>query len=435
MHSCIIVGLGKSGLAAAHLFENKKIPYFVFDSRSKNELELDNLKYLKSVYSSETELKNLDKTISKAIVSPGISPESSIVQILVKNNIEISTEIDLALEYYNKDWLSITGTNGKSTLTQLCSEIVDGYVAAGNIGYPPSDAIIEKADKKLCVELSSYQIEYMSFKNTSKFSIFLSFAPDHIERHKSLELYFNVKWKLIEKTVERNDGFSLISEEVLESALKYGKDVPLNKVYVISNNKKYPLRVEAQPNKVLVVTDKSIKSFDIPSGIVAKGINLAAAIWFSSFYKNETDSDLEKRLKDFSGLEYRFQKVSVRNNFLIINDSKSTNVHSTLYALSQIERPVVLLLGGVGKMESYKPILNYKNKIKTLICFGKDGPVIAKELNELEPTTHPNLREALKNIQDLLKYPNGNILFSPACASFDEFKNFEERGEFFNNHI
>ncbi len=438
MKKSLVVGLGKSGLAAAKLLNDKNIPFYTFESNySENHRKLlDPLKSHIQSFKADNELEEFLSDISEAIISPGISPTSKLVKLLKSNKIEIKTEIDLALDYLSGKYIAITGTNGKSTLTQVVANILqdDGFIAAGNIGYPACEAVLQDRESNLSLELSSYQIEYMDMKKAPYAAVFLSFATDHLERHGSLEEYFRVKWSLIEATLN-NSGHALISEDILQYAIKYELKHDFAKLTIISDKDQYQNTAYLDQNTLFIESSNVLKKLSIPHGLSIQGDSLVAAFFLFSLTRDIEDPVLIKQLRDFKGLPYRYEKVAERNGFSIINDSKSTNVHSTIFALNNTDDPIILFLGGVGKKESYHGIIKYSDKIKKLVCFGKDGKKIAKELRSLGPIEYPSLAEALLNMEELLKYPSANILFSPACASFDEFKNFEDRGKFFNDHI
>ena len=434
----IVIGLGKSGLAAARLLDSLGLKFYTFESKLNNiqESEINKLNHHLGTLKDSDEIKTEILNIDQAIISPGISPQSELVKYLIDNKIKICTEVDLALKYLSGSYVAITGTNGKSTLTKLVADTLKhkNYIACGNIGYAVSEVIANDNKSNLALELSSYQIEYMDFSSNPMISVFLSFATDHLERHGTLENYFKIKWKLIERTLASGRS-AIIGEDVVNAAKGYGINCDDTKLIVLSDSTKYKNRAYIDNNKVVVDVNNIIKTFDIPGGINVNGDSLVCSVVIFSIIDDLTSPSLPKNLLEFRGLPYRYEKIMEKNGFKIINDSKSTNVHSTMFALMNTHPPIMLLLGGVGKKESYRDILKLSNKISTVICFGQDRSKIAKDLDELKPQTFKTLKEALFHIQDQLKYPKVNILFSPACASFDEFENFEDRGRFFNDHI
>lgn len=349
------------------------------------------------------------------IPSPGISPEHDVFKEFAKAQIKPASDVELALSKYKGNIIAITGTNGKSTVTSMISYLMNAVgestEACGNIGVPPSEvAISEHPPQNIALELSSYQLEYIAELN-SIVNIFTNIEPDHLERHGSVENYFHAKWRLIKASPHSN---LITSQSVIDFATGLGLSIPDN-------------------TKVL----KNINPIDFTH--ISTGnhnqINAAMAIEAAKMLCSTEEKTLRDHIKEFPGLKHRCEIVANTGPMTIVNDSKSTNVASTLTALEAFASPVILMLGGVRKKETLEPLKSYKN-IVHIYFFGQDGKAMQEELTPAFSTTYSaTLEEATKFAFKHSKETASILLFSPACASFDEFKNFEKRGEQFKDLI
>ncbi len=439
----LIVGGGRSALGAALLLKTKGKSPIVSDVAERYpevvaRLKRENIPFL-LVPQDEHLLNNVDRLI----VSPGLSPQLPLLQAARERKIPIISEIDLSLEYFHGAIIGVTGTNGKSTTTMLLAHFLKnlGIKAeeSGNIGIPPSLLIAEnRAPDCLVCELSSYQLDF-SKSIPNKASLFMSFSPDHMERHGNMLEYFKAKWKLMLAT--EPSGLIVMPEVVYQYSQEYRQPQPKAPIVRLFMQEDTVTKPASGLFCVLSATNRSFEYSKYPGEVftvnqadlsVHNLSNVIASALVVEHLYSAPFPKIWESLNSFNWLPYRFQLIGQINHQDVWNDSKSTNVESTLVALKSLKSPAILLLGGQPKGESFRPILDMRDKIKNLVTFGVAGPTIAKDLAELSPMVFPNLQLALPAVYKLIESVPSPILFSPACASFDEFRNFEHRGDYFN---
>jgi UDP-N-acetylmuramoylalanine--D-glutamate ligase len=313
--------------------------------------------------------------------------------------------------------------------------------ASGNIGIPPSFILADDVRvESFVMELSSYQLDFsMPIKN--RCSVFTSFSEDHMERHKDMKSYFLAKWRLVMAT--ETQGLCIMPRVIVEAAKKFRAPIPEATLVQVLIDREKPLKWSPRTLYVHFDTKKSLLKGDGIQGVrqvpedlsFHNKLNLIYSILaVQSLRKTPWDRCLET-LSSYCWLPYRFEKIGTWMGHPIFNDSKSTNVESTIVALESVHKPCILLLGGFPKGESYRSLSKYKSKIGTLITFGAASAKISEDLESLNPHQFTTLKDALQSLPRFFERKPGPIVFSPACSSFDEFKNFEERGEFFNRQI
>jgi UDP-N-acetylmuramoylalanine--D-glutamate ligase len=413
----LIYGLGKSGLST-YQYLKKKSKLYLFDD-SKNLINNINIKNKIIKY------KNIiNKKFDYIIISPGININQCILSKYLKKNLKkINTDLDIFYSLYktNKN-ITITGTNGKSTTAKILYNILKDQKfdvrLVGNIGNP---ILFEKNIKKktiFVIEASSYQLEYSKlFK--ANFAAILNITPDHLERHKTLENYTKAKFKLVKnQTVE---GVAFLNTKNLHIKREMEKTKIISKIIKI--NKNIDSKIIEKINNPYFTTEGNKE-------------NLAFIIQISKKL-NLKKNNLFKTLKKFNGLKYRQQIIYRSKNLTIINDSKATSYSSSVSMLRSLKN-VYWIVGGLAK-KGDKFLLS-KNDCKTFkaYIFGKDKFVFIKHLkNVIKYQYFKSLKFLIKKIfTDIKKEKNKKhkiILFSPAAASFDSFKNFEDRGKYFNN--
>ena len=413
----LIYGLGKSGTSSYNFLKNKAEVY-LFDDNIKKKINLK----------SKQRLSNL-KEISKVyfdsiIISPGINiANCKLSKILKKNLQKIYTDLDVFYSFYKNKSITITGTNGKSTTAKILHEVLldQKYDVRliGNIGNP---ALSEKKITKktiFVIEASSYQLEYSQIF-TSKYAAILNITPDHIERHENLQNYINAKFKLLVSQsnesvafVKKNDR--LLSKKINNTNLKQ----KIIKIDLLKNNK---------------ILDKIKNKYFLSSG---NKENLSFVLKISEILKLN-NKILLKTLNKFKGLKYRQQIIFENKNLTIINDSKSTSFASSENLLKNLDY-VYWILGGIPKKgDQFRLSKKHCKNFKAFI-FGDYYKEFRKNLkSKIVLRNLKNLKHTLNEIfLDLKKkkLKKNIILFSPAGASFDNFKNFEDRGLYFNKLI
>mgnify|MGYP001323994472 CR=1 FL=1 len=413
----LIYGIGKSGLSTYKLLKNKN-QIFLYDDKNINKNDIE----IKKKIISYKEIIN--KKIDYIIVSPGINIDKCKLSKFLKKNLKkINTDLDIFYSLYNKNKnITITGTNGKSTTAKILYEVLKRQKIdvrlVGNIGNP---ILLEKkiTNKTVFViEASSYQLEYSKlFK--SNIAAILNISPDHLERHKTLKNYINAKFRLIKNQTKKDYAILNISNHYIKKQLVINKFLPK----IIKINKYVELKVLRKINNPYFMTDGNKE-------------NLSFIFEIIKILKIKKEN-VFKILNRFKGLEYRQEIIFQSKQLTIINDSKATSFSSSVSILKSMSN-VYWIVGGLAK-KGDKFLLS-KNNCKNFkaYIFGKDTNFFVNKLrNIMNYESFTNLRTLIKKIfLDIKINDNQNhktILFSPAAASFDGFKNFEERGKYFNN--
>ena len=410
----LIYGLGKSGLSS-FVFLKAKNKVYLFDDN--NRIKLKN-NYKKSLISFSQIKKHKFDLI---ILSPGIDVSKCKLNEFLKKNLKIIyTDLDIFYSFYKNPCITITGTNGKSTTCQLLYEVLKkqkyDVKLAGNIGYPILS--IKKIKKKtiFVIEASSYQLEYSRlFK--SKYAAILNISPDHLERHKTIQNYISAKFKLIKSQNKNSVAFINKHDKYIKNKIKRNSykskivkvDVRLKKNFLDNCHNEYFLSSSNKENLSFVL--EIARKFKIKK------------------------NNLIKSIQSFKGLNYRQQVIFKNKNISIINDSKSTSYSSSIEMLKK-DNNIYWLIGGIPKKgDKFNLSRKYFKNIQGYIFGVNQKKFIFDLKNKIKLKKFSNLNQALNKLfKDIKidKSPKKTILFSPAAASFDYFKNFESRGDYFN---
>ena len=413
----LIYGLGKSGLSAFKFLKNKNDVFLYDDYKSR----IKNLGITKKFINYRNILKyNFDQII----LSPGIDiNKCKLTKFLRENKNKIFSDLDVFYSFYKNDCITITGTNGKSTTCQLMYEVLLNQKydvkLVGNIGNPILSATNVRKNTIFVVEASSYQLEYSKiFK--SKYASILNLSPDHIERHKTLSKYIKSKFKLLKNQSKGNFAFVKKDDKLIKKELKLNKF----KSEVIKVNTKNTYKFLSNLNNEYFSTETNKE-------------NLLFVLEISKKLKIKKNL-LLKTFQKFKGLKYRQQIISKKKYLTIINDSKSTSFSSSI-GLLKSNKNIYWLLGGIHKKgDKFNLSKKYFKNIKAFI-YGKNKKFFNRTLKgKIVFINSKTLKDAVKKILAIIKrerFIQKTILFSPCAASFDNFKNFEHRGLYFNKLI
>ena len=411
----LIYGLGKSGISSYKFLKNKSDVY-LFDDNQKIKLKLKK----KIIKLEQIQKINFDRII----ISPGIDISNcKLSKFLKKNFKKIHTDLDVLFSFYNNESITITGTNGKSTTAKILHDaLIDQKRDSrliGNIGNP---ALSEKNITKktiFVIEASSYQLDYSSVFR-SKYAVILNITADHIERHKSLKNYVNAKFKLLKSQIRGSFAYVKKDDDLINKKIKKGKyKAKIYKVQTSNLNKKF---------------SKITNKYFISDG---NKENLSFILKIASKLKLNKKK-LIKTINKFKGLNYRQQIIFDKKNLTIINDSKSTSFASSENVLKNLN-DAYWILGGIPKKGDKFKLSKTKCKNLKAFIFGSHSKKFLKILkNKLKVKSFKNMEETLKVIFSeisIQKSKKNIIFFSPAGASFDSFKNFEDRGNYFNKIV
>ena len=413
----LIYGLGKSGLSAFNFLKNKS-DVLLFDDFQKSNISL-NIK--KKIISRK---KLLELNFDQIILSPGIDiNKCKLSKFLKKNEKKIFTDLDIFYTFCKNECITITGTNGKSTTSQLLYEVLSkqkiDVKLVGNIGNPILSIRNVKKKTIFIVEASSYQLEYSKLFR-SKYAAIINLSPDHIERHGTIKKYIKAKFKLFKSQLKGNFAFVKKHDYLIKNHLKKNR---------------YRGKIIKVDNKKTNIFLRNIKNEYFNSE--SNKENLSFVIEILKYFKIKK-SILIKTIQKFKGLKYRQQIIFRNRSLTIINDSKSTSFSSSIGSLKTAHK-IYWLLGGIPKKgDKFKLSKKYFNNISAFV-YGKDKKFFNKALHgKIEYKNFNNLKNALKKIIFIIRkkiLTHQIILFSPCAASFDNFKNFEDRGFYFNKLI
>jgi UDP-N-acetylmuramoylalanine--D-glutamate ligase len=425
-----VLGLGKSGISSARLLQQKGYQVQVFDQKSSADLlskqavlEKENIQvYLGSfpdfAHASLPEL---------LIVSPGISWTHPTLEMARNLGIKVMGEVELAWQYLNHlPWVGITGTNGKTTTTALVAHLWQGAgyraVACGNIGVPISEiALNPDGVDWIIAELSSYQIE-ASPSVSPQIGIWTTFTPDHLDRHGTIEAYSNIKHSLLKRS---------------QWAIFNGDDPYLASLGLTGDRIIYTRVREQIRDNAIYFQQKQLCSIGGWQLLGEHNLqNLLMAVMAHHLAGIPTEN-LTQSIATFKGISHRLEVVGKIGNLTIINDSKATNYDASIVALRSIEQPVLLIAGGQAKAGDPSQWLDMiQAKVKRVFLIGSAVELFQKFLMdrgyveiEISHTLEQAIASAIQFSQTLAEPVT--LLFSPACASLDQFHNFEQRGDRF----
>ena len=417
----LVYGLGKTGIETVKFLQKRKANVFIFDDKSF--LKIPNTQWL----NNQDDLSFL----KFVIVSPGIG-ETKFLNKLKLYKIPVYSEFKFACQFLKTKLIAVTGTNGKTTTVSLLGKILNDAgkkaVVCGNIGNPLIACIDKQKEYKYIVcEVSSFQLENLGNVN-SYISILLNIKPDHLERHKTFENYQEIKFLIFAN--QQKKSFAVVNKNLKNKYCLHGfqnNNITFSAyeqadAYVNGNNLVYK-DIVIDTEKINLFGKKNFENI-LSCMIVAKICKIKPEILLES-------------IKNFKGLKHRMQFVKEIDGVKYFDDSKATNPDSTNCALEIFDKNVILLLGGYDKGLDYSSIFVSNKNIKTLIAFGqaKDAIVLCAQKNGFDKIVKCNkLKDAILKSREIGQ--SGDIvLLSPACSSFDEFENFEKRGEYFADFV
>ncbi len=434
MRKITILGAGESGAGSAVLAARKGFDVFVSDKGLikpvyKDILDRNGIKYEEGRHSEEKVL-----TADEVIKSPGIPDDNSLIVAIRGKGIPVISEIEFAGRYARGCKICVTGSNGKTTVTNLITHLLkkDGRDVAmtGNVGSSFAMAVAERDYDYYVIELSSFQLDGM-FSFRADIAVMMNITPDHLDRYDhDFQNYIDSKFRITRNQTKsdflvywagdpvisaelkkRHYGMTLLpfSDEVKENMAAYTDDNDLILDYINKTN-------------LMTIHDLALKGRhntynSMAAAIVGKVLNIRKEV-------------IRESLADFQGIEHRLEQVISVCGINFINDSKATNVNSTWYALECMENKVVWIVGGIDKGNDYTELLPVvRKKVRAVVCLGKDNRKIVESFRDIVSTIveTSTMEEAVRSSYYLAK-KGDTVLLSPACASFDLFTNYEDRG-------
>ena len=431
-----ILGMARSGYEAAKFLSSKNCEILITDAKEKDTEKINELESLGiKVIITENQLELLDDSFDVIIKNPGVPIDVPVVLKAKELNIPVINEVELAYYYLPEDVkiIGITGSNGKTTTTTLTYEILKkaGFPVylGGNIGIPACKLLDDiKENDYLVIEISSHQLyDFKDFK--TDISILTNVVETHLEHFYTFDNYKNSKKKIFNGHTK--DDLAIINNGN-ECSLESTKDILSTKI-----------TFSALVNADICLKDKAIYYYDEKiidvDDIKIKGNhnyeNIMCAISVAKHYGVANNVIIEV-LKEFPGVEHRIEYVGEINKRKFYNDSKSTNLLATKIALSSFTDPTIILLGGLDRNQPLEELIPYMKHIKKIICYGqiKDRVKEFANQNNLDCDVTENLEEATNKAYESSSEED-IILLSPACASWDQFKDYEERGKKFKRIV
>jgi len=375
------------------------------------------------------------------VISPGIPIDADFVNKARENNIPIWGEIELAYRFSKGRIIGITGTNGKTTTTTLVGEIIKNYFESayvvGNIGYPFTEIADETKDESvIAAEISSFQLE-----STVKFhpvvTAVLNVTPDHLNRHYTMENYTNVKMSITKNQTDKEVCVLNYEDEILRKEAGKLK----TKTLFFSSKQILDEGVFIKDEGIVYKFDGAEEEICKISDIKLVGVhnleNVMAAVALTKNVGVSTEV-IRDTIKDFKAVEHRIEYVRELNDIIFYNDSKGTNTDASTKAIEAMSRPTVLIAGGYDKGSEYEEWFDsFDGKIKKLVLLGATKDKIAKTAEKKGYTDYvmvDSLEEAVKTAYESCDKGDA-VLLSPACASWDMFKSYEQRGELFKEYV
>ena len=426
----LVLGLGKTGLSCARFLHNKGCQVAVADTREAPPLAATLRESLPDlpVFLGELNLGLLDQ-VDEIVISPGIDPRIEFVVEAKKREISVFSEIEIFARHVKGRVIGITGTNGKSTVTQLVGLMAKAAnikcVIGGNFGTPALDLLADEPQDLYVLELSSFQLEETNSLNLEVAAV-LNITEDHMDRYDHYDDYVAAKKRILMHANYR--VLNADDEQLLEWAGEPGSTA----FYSVANHAApYTLRLKQKSFGLMINGDEFIDSSDLKLVGVHNYSNALAAIAIAQLAGVNVDA-IRSTLPRFTGLPHRMQWVAEHGGVTYINDSKATNVGATLAALSGATSPVILIAGGVGKDQDFSPLAAALDEnIRHVVLFGEAANVIGDIIPDGVSVSHVASLKLAVAAAAAQAEPGDVVLFSPACASFDMFGNFEERGAAF----
>jgi UDP-N-acetylmuramoylalanine--D-glutamate ligase len=436
----VILGAGESGVGAALLAKKQEWNVFVSDAGKikadyKKELDNNQIEWEENTHST-------DRIFQAELIvkSPGIPETTDLMRALRNKQVKIISEIEFAGYYTRGKSICVTGSNGKTTTTMLTHHILKkaGWDVglAGNVGKSFAKQVAEGDHDWYVLELSSFQLDDM-FDFKADIGILTNITPDHLDRYENqMQKYVDSKFRILNNQ-NHEDWFiynyddPIIREELSKRKLSMNlapfslKEEIKVGAYAVNNQ----LIINIKDQLTMSIHELALKGKHNTQNSLAAGI--------AGRLVEIRKSIVRESLEDFENVEHRLEFVAKVNGIEFINDSKATNINSTWYALETMENPVVWVMGGVDKGNDYSELSNLvKDKVKAIICLGIDNQKIIKAFGHLVETIVEvgSATEAVAYAYRLAK-KNETVLLSPACASFDLFENYEDRGNQFKQAV
>ena len=427
----LVYGLGATGLSVARFLARNERKARFFDSRK----EPPGMSELKNIFADAETItgeapKSLLKKTSRIIVSPGIADTDNFLRSARDAGVEIVSDIELFVRESKAPIVAITGSNGKSTVTTLvslmCQAAGRNGLAGGNLGVPALDLLAEDEPDFYLLELSSFQLQRTS-DLPAKVAVLLNISPDHLDWHASEDEYRQAKYRIFKQAeaavINRADAEVGAHLPAGIHTISFGLDAP--------DADQYGLLVEGDECFLARGDQLLLSATDVAMVGAHNRANALAALAAGELLDLDLSSMLQV-LNEFPGLPHRMQAAGRIGDVLYINDSKATNVGAAIAAVESVDGPVILIAGGQGKGGDFDKLATAtRGHLRAAVLLGEDATLLEEAFDELTPTERVlDMRAAVEHAANLA-LSGDTVLLAPACASFDQFENFQARGDAF----
>ena len=440
MKRLVVLGAGESGVGTALLGKEKGYEVFVSDKGKIKE------KYKKVLIHNEIEWEDQQHTEAKILnagvvmKSPGIPDKVPMVKALLEKGIPVISEIEFASQFTNATIVAITGSNGKTTTSMLSHHVLKQELnvgLAGNIGDSFAKQVLEHNYDNYVLEISSFQLDGC-FNFNPKIAVITNIVPDHLDRYDyKFENYIASKFRIAQNQTKDDYLIYDADDQVIS---EYLKKHPIQSTLLPFSLTKTIENGAYLDNENIIITINNNKIIMPTKNIALEGKhnikNAMAASTVAHLLKIRKQT-IRESLENFQGVEHRLEQVLKINKVQYINDSKATNVNATYFALESMDAPTVWIVGGVDKGNDYTELFQFVNeKVKAIICLGKDNVKLMQNFSSMVDIIVETefMSEAVK-IAYKIAESGDNVLLSPACASFDLFENYEDRGRQFKDAV
>lgn len=431
----VVLGAGESGVAAALLLKARGIPVFVSDRGLPSACFLAELEQAGIPYEAGGHSRSRILAAAEVVKSPGIPDELPLISQLDAAGIPVISDIELAGRYSKAHVVGITGSNGKTTTTLWLQHVLQSAgvdaVLAGNVGVSPCRTLLQRDPAVFVTELSSFQLDRM-YRYRVNTAVITNITPDHLDRyHHRFEEYVAAKYRILQNQTGEDAYLWCSDDAVLRAANEQFSTAARSLPF--GSEDTTPGRVEG--NELVVENNGLVLRLPL-SQLPLKGkhnLYNAMAVALAALELKVPVAQVVGGLTSFKGVPHRLEDCGEVDGVRYINDSKATNVNSVWYALESMTRPVVWIAGGTDKGNDYAELKELvAAKVHTLVCMGVDNRKLEKDFEAVVPrvlSTH-SMEGALSAAREFARSGDA-VLLSPACASFDLFRNYEHRGELF----
>jgi len=431
----LVLGVSKSGFSAGNLILDRGGKCKIFEEKRTDKIKekIDKLISLGAVDVSDKSIEDALFMVDVVVLSPGVPINHKLCILAKEKGIRIVSEFEFGFEILNPITVAVTGTNGKTTTVSLIEHVLASsnrkVVSVGNVGVPVTSKINDIVGMEVCVsEVSSFQLESIS-RFAPHIACVLNISPDHLERHYNMDNYVFLKRRLISKMLQSEYAVLNFDDEIVK---EFAKSTLARKIFV--SVKEQVDGAYLKNGKLYFMNDFIMDINDIPLTGIHNVYNVLFTIAVCSLLGAKS-KEIKDAILSFKGVKHRTEKVCEKDGVNYINDSKATNTASTITAINSITEPVVLILGGSEKGEDYEKLFAHikSSVVRHVILTGASRINMLKVAGKIgcpDLTVVKNFDDAVRIAKRIAK-SGETVLLSPACASFDCFSGYEERGDRF----